>query len=105
MQILLLYYSECSALDSKISNIEMKLAAAKAEQQSLLRGDIASGNLKRKYFMVIGIYTAFSSRKRRDSVRTTWMPQGELAGTKFVFDLFFLKLYATPVASLQLEND
>lgn len=65
------------ALDSKISNIEMKLAAAKAEQQSLLRGDIASGNLKRKYFMVIGINTAFSSRKRRDSVRTTWMPQGE----------------------------
>uniref|UniRef100_A0A2K2ANF4 Hexosyltransferase n=1 Tax=Populus trichocarpa TaxID=3694 RepID=A0A2K2ANF4_POPTR len=68
---------DISALDSKISNIEMKLAAAKAEQQSLLRGDIASGNLKRKYFMVIGINTAFSSRKRRDSVRTTWMPQGE----------------------------
>ncbi|KAH8512162.1 hypothetical protein Peur_053738 [Populus x canadensis] len=65
------------ALDSKISNIEMKLAAAKAEQQSLLSGDTASGNSKRKYFMVIGINTAFSSRKRRDSVRTTWMPQGE----------------------------
>ncbi|EPS60081.1 hypothetical protein M569_14722, partial [Genlisea aurea] len=31
----------------------------------------------RKYFMVIGINTAFSSRKRRDSVRNTWMPQGE----------------------------
>ncbi|CAN6481623.1 unnamed protein product [Victoria cruziana] len=27
--------------------------------------------------MVIGINTAFSSRKRRDSVRATWMPQGE----------------------------
>ncbi|KAK4398046.1 putative beta-1,3-galactosyltransferase 2 [Sesamum angolense] len=27
--------------------------------------------------MVIGINTAFSSRKRRDSVRATWMPQGD----------------------------
>ena len=31
---------------------------------------------KRKYLMVIGINTAFNSRKRRDSVRATWMPQG-----------------------------
>lgn len=33
---------------------------------------------KRKYFMVIGINTAFNSRKRRDSIRATWMPQGAL---------------------------
>ncbi|KAI8009001.1 putative beta-1,3-galactosyltransferase 2 [Camellia lanceoleosa] len=32
---------------------------------------------QRKYLMVIGINTAFSSRKRRDSVRATWMPQGD----------------------------
>ncbi|CAL9213343.1 unnamed protein product [Arabidopsis halleri] len=31
---------------------------------------------KRRYMMVVGINTAFSSRKRRDSVRVTWMPQG-----------------------------
>ncbi|KAL1372687.1 hypothetical protein AAHE18_01G221800 [Arachis hypogaea] len=31
---------------------------------------------RKKCFMVIGINTAFSSRKRRDSVRATWMPQG-----------------------------
>ncbi|KAL2643152.1 hypothetical protein R1flu_010739 [Riccia fluitans] len=31
----------------------------------------------KKVFMVIGINTAFSSRKRRDSVRQTWMPGGE----------------------------
>ena len=83
----------------------MKLAAAKAKQKSLLSGDAASGNAKRKYFMIIGINTAFSSLKRRDSVRATWMLQGELAGLKFVLDMFFLKLYATPVASLQKEND
>ncbi|KAJ6376877.1 hypothetical protein OIU76_025931 [Salix suchowensis] len=69
--------NDISKFNSKISSIEMKLAAAKAEQQSLTSADAASGNLKRKYFMVIGINTAFSSRKRRDSVRATWMPQGE----------------------------
>ncbi|KAL9173316.1 hypothetical protein ABFS82_03G105700 [Erythranthe guttata] len=33
--------------------------------------------IQKKAFMVIGINTAFSSRKRRDSVRQSWMPQGE----------------------------
>ncbi|XP_008444116.2 beta-1,3-galactosyltransferase 7-like isoform X1 [Cucumis melo] len=32
---------------------------------------------KKKMLMVIGINTAFSSRRRRDSVRETWMPRGE----------------------------
>jgi len=66
-------------LDKTISNLEMELASAKATQDSILNGapspDPSTG--KRKYFMVIGINTAFSSRKRRDSVRATWMPQGE----------------------------
>ena len=31
---------------------------------------------RQKAFVVIGINTAFSSRKRRDSVRETWMPKG-----------------------------
>jgi len=61
----------------------MELAAARATQESLrscapvsddIRMSESSG--KRKYLMVIGINTAFSSRKRRDSVRATWMPQG-----------------------------
>ncbi|KAG5144199.1 hypothetical protein JHK82_019894 [Glycine max] len=30
---------------------------------------------RKKYFMVIGINTAFSSRKHRDTVHATWMPQ------------------------------
>ncbi|KAL3640472.1 Beta-1,3-galactosyltransferase 7 [Castilleja foliolosa] len=32
---------------------------------------------RKKFFMVIGINTAFSSRKRRDSIRETWMPRGK----------------------------
>jgi hypothetical protein len=61
----------------------MELAAARAAQDSIRSGSPLSQDLKRsessgkrKYLMVIGINTAFSSRKRRDSVRATWMPQG-----------------------------
>ncbi|KAK9285991.1 hypothetical protein L1049_025194 [Liquidambar formosana] len=70
-------------LDKTISNLEMELAAARATQESMLSGSPMSEDKKtessgkRKYLMVIGINTAFSSRKRRDSVRATWMPQGE----------------------------
>ncbi|XP_059662476.1 probable beta-1,3-galactosyltransferase 2 [Cornus florida] len=71
-------------LDKTISNLEMELAAAKSAQVSILSDSPISGDLrstqltkKRKYQMVIGINTAFNSRKRRDSVRSTWMPQGD----------------------------
>ncbi|KAG1347393.1 putative beta-1,3-galactosyltransferase 2 [Cocos nucifera] len=70
--------------DKTISNLEMELAAARAAQESILNGSPLSENVvaaesteRRKYFMVVGINTAFSSRKRRDSVRATWMLQGE----------------------------
>ncbi|XP_076897089.1 putative beta-1,3-galactosyltransferase 2 isoform X4 [Bidens hawaiensis] len=71
-------------LDKTISNLEMELAAARAMQDSIISGTPISDDLrlpepvkKRKYLMVIGINTAFSSRRRRDSVRATWMPQGD----------------------------
>jgi beta-1,3-galactosyltransferase 1/2/3/4/5/7/8 len=74
-------------IDKTISHLEMELAAAKAAQESLLNGAPLSDDLnfkfaesreRSKYFMVIGINTAFSSRKRRDSIRNTWMPQGTI---------------------------
>ena len=74
---------ECRNLDKTISNLEMELAAAKAAQESIRNGAPISEDIKvtestnkRRYLMVVGINTAFSSRKRRDSVRQTWMPQG-----------------------------
>lgn len=61
----------------------MELAAAKSVHESIQSGSPLSEDSKkidrsgrRKYLMVVGINTAFSSRKRRDSVRATWMPQG-----------------------------
>ncbi|KMT12752.1 hypothetical protein BVRB_4g088460 [Beta vulgaris subsp. vulgaris] len=65
-------------LDKTISNLEMELAAARATQESIMDGSpVSETSGKRKYLMVVGVNTAFSSRKRRDSVRATWMPQGE----------------------------
>lgn len=61
------------------------MAAARAAQESIMNGSPVSGDFKlpetvtkRKYLMVVGVNTAFSSRKRRDSVRATWMPPGML---------------------------
>ncbi|XP_028054911.1 probable beta-1,3-galactosyltransferase 2 isoform X1 [Camellia sinensis] len=59
-----------------------ELAAVKTRNISLPRASPKSINQKvaksnKKYFMVMGINTAFSSQKRRDSLRETWMPQGE----------------------------
>ncbi|KAH7314737.1 hypothetical protein KP509_21G018200 [Ceratopteris richardii] len=49
------------------------------KQVSSLGGTHGDHNLKprQKAFVVVGINTAFSSRRRRDSIRETWMPQGE----------------------------
>jgi hypothetical protein len=87
-------------LDKTIASLETELAAARAQKastgggdsvvvQSVARKDSGSeaaereregqqpAGARKKAFVVIGINTAFSSRKRRDSVRETWMPQGE----------------------------
>ncbi|KAK6917287.1 Glycosyl transferase, family 31, partial [Dillenia turbinata] len=64
--------------------IEMELAAARTVHDSLMNGSPVSEDLKLaglttkwKYLMVVGINTAFSSRKRRDSIRETWMPYAQ----------------------------
>ncbi|KAK1306907.1 putative beta-1,3-galactosyltransferase 6 [Acorus calamus] len=74
-------------LDKTISGLEMELATARAAQESkvdesLIETKPGTDQLKErpKVFFVMGIITAFSSRKRRDSIRETWMPQGERLG-------------------------
>lgn len=72
-------------LNHTIADLERKLAAALEDNESASKGSLTLDNSKtndstskrKKYFMVIGINTAFNSRKRRDSIRSTWMPQGE----------------------------
>ncbi|CAN1139115.1 Beta-1,6-galactosyltransferase GALT31A [Linum perenne] len=61
-------------LDKTISSLEMQLAAARASKASNVDGSPVN---RPKVFFVMGIMTAFSSRKRRDSIRETWMPKGK----------------------------
>nr|PNR36160.1 hypothetical protein PHYPA_022011 [Physcomitrium patens] len=55
---------------------------------------------RKKAFIVVGINTAFSSRKRRDSVRESWMPQGaklkQLEKEKGIIVRFIIGHSATP---------
>ncbi|ONK80025.1 uncharacterized protein A4U43_C01F12980 [Asparagus officinalis] len=71
-------------LDRTISSLEMQLVVARAAQENnkekfpiYARPPINQPKYRPKVFFVMGIMTAFSSRKRRDSIRETWMPQGE----------------------------
>ncbi|XVF29807.1 hypothetical protein REPUB_Repub16aG0002900 [Reevesia pubescens] len=66
------------SLDKTISNLEMELAVARmSKTSSSVEKTFKSNHTLQKAFVVIGINTAFSSRKRRESVRETWMPRGE----------------------------
>ncbi|CAL5081730.1 unnamed protein product [Urochloa decumbens] len=64
-------------LEKSIDTLQMELAAKRSSNE--LHGESVGGisTQRKRAFVVIGINTAFSSRKRRDSVRETWMPQGE----------------------------
>lgn len=73
------------SLDKQVSMLQMELAAARSTREPEISdgsvnaadsGVSTEGPPRKKAFVVIGINTAFSSRKRRDSVRETWMPQG-----------------------------
>ncbi|KAF2545564.1 hypothetical protein F2Q70_00019429 [Brassica cretica] len=86
MHSAIVFFPGRRTLDKTISSLEMELAAARSVQESLTNGAPVSDDMgkkkqpqgkKRRYLMVVGINTAFSSRKRRDSVRATWMLQGE----------------------------
>ncbi|XP_055959980.1 beta-1,3-galactosyltransferase 7 isoform X2 [Mercurialis annua] len=71
------------SLDKSIATLQMEISASRSSQEMNFNGSSAASTLqhdgtpRQKAFMVIGINTAFSSRKRRDSVRETWMPQGD----------------------------
>ncbi|KAK1279363.1 Beta-1,3-galactosyltransferase 7 [Acorus gramineus] len=67
------------SLDKTVATLQMELAATRSVQEegSPLAVALHEAQPRKKAFVVIGINTAFSSRKRRDSVRETWMPQGE----------------------------
>ncbi|KAJ8763800.1 hypothetical protein K2173_003582 [Erythroxylum novogranatense] len=70
-------------LDKTISSLEVQLASARAAKADNVEGSpmftkYGTEHVERqKVFFVMGIITAFSSRKRRDSIRETWLPKGD----------------------------
>ncbi|TYI66229.1 hypothetical protein E1A91_D09G209300v1 [Gossypium mustelinum] len=73
-----------NTLDKTISSLERQLAAARAAKADTEEGSpmvTKSGtkdlNESRRVFFFMGIITALRNRKRRNSIRETWMPQGE----------------------------
>ncbi|KAI3469066.1 hypothetical protein Pfo_025729 [Paulownia fortunei] len=102
-------------LDKTISSLEMQLAAARAakaeseEKPKDAKLGNESSNNRPKVFFVMGIITAFSSRKRRDSIRETWMPQGEglkkLEKEKGIIIRFVIGHSATPGGVLDRAID
>ncbi|XP_023001282.1 probable beta-1,3-galactosyltransferase 2 [Cucurbita maxima] len=87
-------------LARSISDLETKLAAVTTDHEP---------TSKRKYLVVVGINTAFTSRKRRDSVRATWMPQGDkrkkLEEEKGIVIRFVIGRSATPGSMLDMSLD
>ncbi|XP_039058974.1 beta-1,6-galactosyltransferase GALT31A-like isoform X2 [Hibiscus syriacus] len=97
------------ALDKTISSLEMQLAAARAAKTDGEEGSPIGLNRRRKVFFVMGIITALNSRKRRDSIRKTWMPQGEdlkrLEKEKGIVIRFVIGHSSTPGGSLDRAID
>lgn len=57
--------------------MELEAARTSLSGAKYMSEKVASNKTSlQKAFVVIGINTAFSSKKRRDSVRETWMPTG-----------------------------
>ncbi|CAO2167236.1 unnamed protein product [Urochloa humidicola] len=65
------------SLDKAVSTLEMELAVERARSVAAGGGTAVATKPPQKAFVVIGINTAFTSRKRRDSLRDTWVPRGE----------------------------
>ncbi|GLT84977.1 hypothetical protein SLE2022_031820 [Rubroshorea leprosula] len=86
MKEILKTHGAIRTLDKSVAMLQMQLAAARSTEELGSSDGYGSSSVsslfhdsppRQKVFMVMGINTAFSSRRRRDSVRETWMPQGE----------------------------
>ncbi|KAK6919365.1 LOW QUALITY PROTEIN: Glycosyl transferase, family 31 [Dillenia turbinata] len=61
------------------SRLEADFSAARGGHEGAPKSEDTKNEStgRKKYLVVVGINTAFSSRRRRDAVRATWMPQDE----------------------------
>ncbi|XP_021911705.1 probable beta-1,3-galactosyltransferase 8 isoform X1 [Carica papaya] len=100
------------SLEKTISMLEMELAVARTSSSNGgdgIQNPPPTNHTLQKAFVVIGINTAFSSKKRRDSVRETWMPGGaklkKLEREKGIVIRFVIGHSATPGGILDKAID
>lgn len=81
------------SLDKTVTRLEQELLAARTSQY-YEHGfkQKASNRSAQRAFAVVGINTAFSSKKRRDSLRETWMPTGSNPLVTFHYSLIMSML-------------
>jgi len=96
------------SLDKSVSSLEMELAVERARWNGGL-GLAAPARGLPKAFAVVGINTAFSSKRRRDALRDTWVPRGDrlrrLEKEKGVVVRFVIGRSATPGGALDRAVD
>lgn len=86
-------------LERRIVEVEMELTLAKSQgylKNQLQQSGSSSGQ---RLLAVIGVYTGFGSRLRRNVFRGSWMPKGQLglrcadyAGSKLILSWMNIKL-------------
>lgn len=67
----------CTEIGRKIAEAEMDLTKAKSEGYLRGNGTGTTGSDKKKLLAVIGVYTGFGSRLKRNTFRGLWMPRGD----------------------------
>ncbi|KAM0899756.1 hypothetical protein ACQ4PT_021103 [Festuca glaucescens] len=67
----------CTEIGRKIAEAEMDLTKAKSEGYLWGNGTGTAASDKKKLLAVIGVYTGFGSRLKRNTFRGSWMPRGD----------------------------
>lgn len=77
-ETMIIFINICRELEKRIVEAEMELTLAKS--QGYLKNQLLqSGSSGKKLLAVIGIYTGFGGRLRRNIIRGSWMSKGELS--------------------------
>ncbi|KAJ0031004.1 hypothetical protein Pint_12441 [Pistacia integerrima] len=87
-----LMFLGCKDLERRIVEAEMDLTLAKSQgylRNQLQQSDSSSG---KKLLAVIGVYTGFGSRLKRNMFRGTWMPRVAVSRNICAFHLHILKI-------------
>jgi hypothetical protein len=66
----------CREQQKRVADLEMEVAAAKSEGYGMKLPVSQNNTYGGRLHSVIGIYSSFGTRARRDAIRSTWMPTG-----------------------------